>query len=169
MAIDMTTVKAISYNNKDVIKIEDSLGRTLWQASSGPSVVTYTITPNVNTYSAQFSTFISEVNTALGTNIDVTKVTSITVKPTAKNIGSSSFANAHLKITNKSGSRIISSTAIEPGQTATLSFYANIPNWVATTPFNYSSFEVYYKSGSRLYQSSNLVFSALEFKIEYTN
>lgn len=31
MAIDMTTVKAITHNNKDVIKIEDSNGRTLWE------------------------------------------------------------------------------------------------------------------------------------------
>lgn len=31
MAIDMTTVKAISYNNKDVVKIEDGQGNVLWQ------------------------------------------------------------------------------------------------------------------------------------------
>ena len=31
MAIDMTTVKAISYNNKDVVKIEDSNANVLWQ------------------------------------------------------------------------------------------------------------------------------------------
>lgn len=34
MAIDMTTVKAISYNNKDVVKIEDSQGHILWQSST---------------------------------------------------------------------------------------------------------------------------------------
>lgn len=37
MAIDMTTVKAISYNNKDVVKIEDSLGHILWQISTPPT------------------------------------------------------------------------------------------------------------------------------------
>lgn len=31
MAIDMSTVKAITHNNKDVVKIEDSLGNVLWQ------------------------------------------------------------------------------------------------------------------------------------------
>lgn len=37
MAIDMTTVTAITHNNKDVIKIEDSNGNVLWQKSSGPT------------------------------------------------------------------------------------------------------------------------------------
>lgn len=31
MAIDMSTVKAITHNNKDVTKIQDSLGNVLWQ------------------------------------------------------------------------------------------------------------------------------------------
>ena len=31
MAIDMTTVKQIMHNNKEVVKIEDGLGKVLWQ------------------------------------------------------------------------------------------------------------------------------------------
>ena len=34
MAIDMTTVKQIMHGNKEVAKIEDSLGNTLWQKPS---------------------------------------------------------------------------------------------------------------------------------------
>ena len=30
MAVDMSTVKEIHYNNKEVIKIEDGLGNVLW-------------------------------------------------------------------------------------------------------------------------------------------
>ena len=38
MAIDMTTVKQIMHGNKEVAKIEDSLGNILWQK---PSSITY--------------------------------------------------------------------------------------------------------------------------------
>ena len=38
MAIDMTTVKEITHNNKDVIKIEDSNGNILWQKQGGQTV-----------------------------------------------------------------------------------------------------------------------------------
>lgn len=34
MAIDMTTVKQIMHNNKEVAKIEDGLGNTLWQKAA---------------------------------------------------------------------------------------------------------------------------------------
>ena len=36
MAIDMTTVKQIMHNNKEVVKIEDGLGKVLWQKEAGP-------------------------------------------------------------------------------------------------------------------------------------
>ena len=36
MAIDMTTVKQITHNNKEVVKIEDGLGKVLWQKEIGP-------------------------------------------------------------------------------------------------------------------------------------
>ena len=36
MAIDMTTVKQIMHNNKEVVKIEDGLGKVLWQKETGP-------------------------------------------------------------------------------------------------------------------------------------
>lgn len=36
MAIDMTTVKQIMHNNKEVAKIEDGLGNVLWQKVTGP-------------------------------------------------------------------------------------------------------------------------------------
>ena len=36
MAIDMTTVKQIMHNNKEVVKIEDGLGKILWQKKTGP-------------------------------------------------------------------------------------------------------------------------------------
>ena len=38
MAIDMSTVKAITHNNKDVTKIQDSLGNVLWQKGEEPSL-----------------------------------------------------------------------------------------------------------------------------------
>ena len=31
MAVDMSNVKQIMHNNKEVIKIEDSLGHIIWQ------------------------------------------------------------------------------------------------------------------------------------------
>ena len=37
MAIDMTTVTAITHNNKDVVKIEDSNGNVLWQKIVPPT------------------------------------------------------------------------------------------------------------------------------------
>lgn len=36
MAIDMTTVKQIMHNNKEVVKIEDGLGKVLWQKEAKP-------------------------------------------------------------------------------------------------------------------------------------
>ena len=36
MAIDMTTVKQIMHNNKEVVKIENGLGKVLWQKEAGP-------------------------------------------------------------------------------------------------------------------------------------
>ena len=36
MAIDMTTVKQIMHNNKEVVKIGDGLGKVLWQKVTGP-------------------------------------------------------------------------------------------------------------------------------------
>ena len=36
MAIDMTTVKQIMHNNKEVVKIEDGLGKVLWQKQAQP-------------------------------------------------------------------------------------------------------------------------------------
>ena len=36
MAIDMTTVKQIMHNNKEVVKIEDGLGKVLWQKVAEP-------------------------------------------------------------------------------------------------------------------------------------
>ena len=36
MAIDMTTVKQIMHNNKEVVKIEDGLGKVLWQKKAEP-------------------------------------------------------------------------------------------------------------------------------------
>lgn len=36
MAIDMTTVKQIMHNNKEVVKIEDGLGKVLWQKQAEP-------------------------------------------------------------------------------------------------------------------------------------
>ena len=36
MAIDMTTVKQIMHNNKEVAKIEDGLGNVLWQKVKEP-------------------------------------------------------------------------------------------------------------------------------------
>lgn len=42
MSIDMTTVKEITHNNKEVVKIEDSNGNILWQKNV-PQVLTDTI------------------------------------------------------------------------------------------------------------------------------
>lgn len=41
MAIDMTTVKQIMHNNKEVAKIEDSLGNILWQKQVSPTLTYY--------------------------------------------------------------------------------------------------------------------------------
>ena len=49
MAIDMTTVKQIMHNNKEVAKIEDSLGNILWQKQGpAPTQVTITLTNPVS-------------------------------------------------------------------------------------------------------------------------
>lgn len=51
MAIDMTTVKQIMHNNKEVAKIEDSLGNILWQKQSpGPSIIYPFMAMSNNTY-----------------------------------------------------------------------------------------------------------------------
>ena len=42
MAIDMTTVKQIMHNNKEVVKIEDGLGKVLWQKVTEPEYIIYT-------------------------------------------------------------------------------------------------------------------------------
>ena len=43
MAIDMTTVKKIMHGNKEVAKIEDSLGNILWQKSTPTVTITITL------------------------------------------------------------------------------------------------------------------------------
>ena len=43
MAIDMTTVKQIMHGNKEVAKIEDSLGNILWQKSTPTVTITITL------------------------------------------------------------------------------------------------------------------------------
>lgn len=43
MAIDMTTVKQIMHNNKEVAKIEDNLGNILWQKASPVTTITITL------------------------------------------------------------------------------------------------------------------------------
>ena len=42
MAVDMSNVKQIMHNNKEVIKIEDSLGHIIWQKSGGEKQITIT-------------------------------------------------------------------------------------------------------------------------------
>lgn len=42
MAVDMSNVKQIMHNNKEVIKIEDSLGNIIWQKSGGEKQITIT-------------------------------------------------------------------------------------------------------------------------------
>lgn len=41
MSINLDNVKAITHNNKDVIKIEDSQGRIIWQLQSTPEILYY--------------------------------------------------------------------------------------------------------------------------------
>lgn len=48
MAIDMTTVKQIMHNNKEVAKIEDGLGNILWQKPSPVTTITITLTNPVS-------------------------------------------------------------------------------------------------------------------------
>ena len=48
MAIDMSTVKQIMYNNKEVTKIQDSLGNILWQKQIGPTPFDPTILYYIN-------------------------------------------------------------------------------------------------------------------------
>ena len=48
MAIDMTTVKQIMHNNKEVVKIEDGLGNILWQKASPVTTITITLTNPVS-------------------------------------------------------------------------------------------------------------------------
>lgn len=54
MAIDMTTVKAISYNNKDVVKIEDGQGNILWQAGTPPTPVDFLYVASSSSANYQF-------------------------------------------------------------------------------------------------------------------
>lgn len=42
MAVDMSNVKQIMHNNKEVIKIEDHLGNIIWQKSGGEKQITIT-------------------------------------------------------------------------------------------------------------------------------
>lgn len=58
MAIDMTTVKQITHNNKVVAKIEDSLGNVLWQMT-GPA-------PTSKTYYLRMFTIKMTVSSKLG-------------------------------------------------------------------------------------------------------
>lgn len=46
MAVDMSNVKQIMHNNKEVIKIEDHLGNIIWQKSQQRRQVTATVTWN---------------------------------------------------------------------------------------------------------------------------
>lgn len=62
MAIDMTTVKEITHNNKDVIKIEDSNGNILWQKQGGQTV---TITFNRRAY-GMYATVSANINPPFG-------------------------------------------------------------------------------------------------------
>ena len=48
MAIDMTTVKQIMHNNKEVAKIQDSLGNILWQKASPVTTITITLSGWLN-------------------------------------------------------------------------------------------------------------------------
>ena len=48
MAIDMTTVKQIMHGNKEVAKIEDSLGNVLWQKPSPTVTITITLSGWLN-------------------------------------------------------------------------------------------------------------------------
>lgn len=52
MAIDMTTVKQIMHNNKEVVKIEDGLGKVLWQKQAQPKW--HTIYEDNNYYGKEF-------------------------------------------------------------------------------------------------------------------
>lgn len=60
MAIDMTTVKAISYNNKDVVKIEDGQGNVLWQVTAPTDEPVYM---NNSSYSYQLENNIISTKT----------------------------------------------------------------------------------------------------------
>ena len=43
MAVDMSNVKQIMHNNKEVIKIEDSLGHVLWENKKTMKIRIYSI------------------------------------------------------------------------------------------------------------------------------
>lgn len=133
MAIDMSTVKAILHNNKDVTKIQDGLGNVLWQkakeirtgtitlnfAASGSTYPTYTIVTSSST--SPYTSYIrlpsinsikSQIENATGISAsDVNSITSATVTFSSRQATSTNYTY-HVYITTGSSS---SSIEVLPG------------------------------------------------------
>ena len=77
MAIDMTTVKQIMHNNKEVVKIEDSLGKVLWQKETGPEW--HTVYDNSSGYNLRYWANKGWATTGAPCNIS-TKATKLRIK-----------------------------------------------------------------------------------------
>lgn len=84
MAIDMTTVKQIMHNNKEVAKIEDGLGNILWQKAAPAPTYNYYYIDNNNVIKIDFA---NKTKTAYTRNGGVT--------PNMTN-GSVGYYNGHL-------------------------------------------------------------------------
>ena len=90
MAIDMTTVKQIIHNNKEVAKIEDSLGNILWQKQSPASQVTISfaykydlIATNINTTSTYWN-YIFNNNTNYVRHMQYSQLETLTAGATSQ-------------------------------------------------------------------------------------
>lgn len=85
MSIDMTTVKQIMHNNKEVVKIEDSNGNVMWQKNTGTLVTKTYNASAVDSYQTYLSfqyvqnTQINNVANEYGVTADKVSVVSKTL------------------------------------------------------------------------------------------
>lgn len=124
MAIDMTTVKQIMHNNKEVVKIEDGLGNILWQKQSPVITYNYYYIDNNN---------VIKIDFANKTKTAYTKSGGVTPSMTNGAVG---YYNGHLYCANQ-GNSTWEITIDDANQTYTFTQVSNFPtymNWAYRMP-----------------------------------
>lgn len=144
MSIDMTTVKEITHNNKEVVKIEDSNGNILWQKNVPvqTDTITLTVGSGQNITTTQYydhivipskNTIKNKINSLTGrTVIDITNVKVGNLKALRTGYTTTPYYNRFMLLNGNS----ISSTVIEAGLRAwsiMQSGYANKTVYMFTT------------------------------------